>query len=167
MRSRSPDRAGRKWTVAGASAQGSIPETSVKAAFIYNFAKFIHWPEHVFEPGRSQFTICVWGADALRPALGQLEGPEAKSVLTENADWLKQNPDKRIEIQGHCDERGSTEYNLALGMRRAQAAKQYLVDLGVEQSRLRATSFGEERPAVRGEGEMAWSKNRRGDFVPK
>lgn len=92
---------------------------------------------------------------------------DARAALMRNAEFLKQNPDVRVEIQGNCDERGSAEYNLALGMRRAEAAKQYLSDMGVDISRLQAVSYGEENPVVRGSSEVAWSKNRRGDFVSK
>lgn len=70
-----------------------------------------------------------------------------------------------ITVQGNCDERGSTEYNLALGERRANAVKRYLVDLGVPSSRLRTVSFGEDRPAVQGHDESAWRYNRRADFA--
>ncbi len=70
-----------------------------------------------------------------------------------------------VTIEGHCDERGSAEYNLALGERRANAVKRYLVDLGVSSSKLRTVSFGEERPAVQGHDESAWRYNRRADFV--
>ena len=78
---------------------------------------------------------------------------------------LKQNPGVRIEVQGNCDSRGSTEYNLALGNRRAESARRYLRDLGVNSSRIGTVSYGEERPAVRGNNEVAWAKNRRDDFV--
>jgi peptidoglycan-associated lipoprotein len=68
-------------------------------------------------------------------------------------------------VQGNCDERGTEEYNLALGKRRAEAAKQYLVDLGIPAQRLSTVSFGEENPASPGQGESAWAKNRRVDFI--
>jgi peptidoglycan-associated lipoprotein len=90
---------------------------------------------------------------------------DARSTLEQNGSWLKSNPDVKVEIQGSCDERGSEEYNLALGQKRADAARQYLVDLGVDGSRLSTISFGEERPAVSGHDESAWAKNRRDDFV--
>jgi peptidoglycan-associated lipoprotein len=77
---------------------------------------------------------------------------------------LQANPDLRIRIGGHCDERGSDEYNLALGNRRAQAAKQYLVSHGVDASRIETQSWGEEKPAVDGHDEAAWSQNRRDEF---
>ena len=91
--------------------------------------------------------------------------PEARDTLRHNAAVLAQNGNARLEIQGNCDERGTDEYNLALGKRRAEAAKRYLVDLGVSPNRVTTISFGEENPAVRGHTEAAWSKNRRDDFV--
>jgi peptidoglycan-associated lipoprotein len=89
---------------------------------------------------------------------------DAKNGLKANADFMKSNATASVLIEGNCDERGSEEYNLALGMRRAEAAKRYLVDLGVESSRLSTISYGEERPAASGSGESAWAKNRRDDF---
>ncbi len=91
--------------------------------------------------------------------------PDAKATLRASAEALKQQPDTRLEVQGNCDTRGSNEYNLALGSRRAESAKRYLRDLGVNASRITTVSFGEERPAVRGNNEVAWAKNRRDDFV--
>ena len=95
--------------------------------------------------------------DALKPA--------AKATLRSNAAVLRTNPGGTLEIQGNCDERGTNEYNLALGNRRAQAAKRYLVDLGVDPGRLSTVSYGEENPRVRGSNEEAWAQNRRDDFV--
>lgn len=89
---------------------------------------------------------------------------ESKDALRVNATLLRQNPDARLEIQGNCDERGTNEYNLALGQRRADAAKRYLMDLGVNGDRLSTISFGEENPAVAGSNEAAWAKNRRDEF---
>jgi len=91
----------------------------------------------------------------------------AKALLREKADWLKTNPEKRIVIEGHCDERGTTEYNLALGERRAAAARQYLQDLGISASRMTTVSYGEERPLDPGQNEAAYSMNRRAQFVLK
>lgn len=90
--------------------------------------------------------------------------PDAREALKRNAEMINEG-DGTITIEGHCDERGSTEYNLALGERRASAVKRYLVDLGVPSSRLRTVSFGEDRPAVQGHDESAWRYNRRADFV--
>jgi peptidoglycan-associated lipoprotein len=90
--------------------------------------------------------------------------PDAKDGLKSNAGFLRSNPGVAVVIEGNCDERGSEEYNLALGMRRAEAAKRYLMDLGIEAARLSTISYGEERPAELGSTETAWSKNRRDDF---
>lgn len=90
--------------------------------------------------------------------------PDARDALRANADHIKSSSDT-VTIQGNTDERGSAEYNLALGERRANAAKRYLVDLGVASSQLKTVSFGEDRPAVQGHDESAWRYNRRADFV--
>lgn len=89
---------------------------------------------------------------------------EARNVLADNAKYLQANSGVQIVIEGHCDERGSDEYNLALGESRALAAKDYLVSLGVSAKRLSVISYGEEKPAVRGATEDAWAKNRRAEF---
>lgn len=93
-----------------------------------------------------------------------LEG-EARETLKANADWLKKNPAARVEIEGHCDERGTNEYNLALGAKRAQAAKDYLVTLGIGTERLSTISYGEEIPVCREQNESCWQQNRRDRFV--
>lgn len=91
----------------------------------------------------------------------------ARALLREKAEWLKANADHQIIIEGHCDERGTTEYNLALGERRANAAKQYLQDLGVGAFRMITVSYGEERPLDPGQSEAAYRMNRRAQFVLK
>jgi peptidoglycan-associated lipoprotein len=88
-----------------------------------------------------------------------------RATLRQNADWLRANAGHDIVIEGHCDERGSIEYNLALGERRANAARDFLASLGLGSTNVRIVSFGEERPAVDGHHEGAWSKNRRGEFI--
>ena len=91
---------------------------------------------------------------------------DARNTLTRNAEiLLKSKPTAKIKIEGHCDERGSAEYNLALGERRATSAMQYLITLGVQPDRLSIISYGKEKPAVQGNDEEAWSKNRRAEFV--
>ena len=90
--------------------------------------------------------------------------PEGRQALRANAAAL-QGSKVSVTIEGHCDERGDEEYNLALGERRANAAKKYLVNLGISGSRLRTVSYGESRPAVKGHDENAWKWNRRGEFV--
>ena len=89
---------------------------------------------------------------------------EAARVLADNAEWMKRHPDAKVQIEGHCDERGSEEYNLALGERRGQSVRQYLTDLGVPQSRLSVISYGEERALDPTSGEGAWERNRRAEF---
>lgn len=88
--------------------------------------------------------------------------PEARSVLEAQAQWLSQYPTLSITVEGHADERGTREYNLALGERRANSVKNYLVALGVSPSRVNTISYGKERPAVPGSNDSAWSQNRRG-----
>ncbi len=90
---------------------------------------------------------------------------EARTTLKQSAQYMKDNSGTTIQIEGHCDERGTTEYNLALGERRANAAKDYLVRLGVDSSRVSIISYGEERPVDPGHDESAWSRNRRDEFV--
>jgi peptidoglycan-associated lipoprotein len=91
--------------------------------------------------------------------------PEARAILKTNADWLRANSSVRVEVEGHCDERGTNEYNLALGAKRAQAAKDYLVTLGVATDRLSTISYGEELPVCKESTEDCWQKNRRDRFV--
>ena len=92
--------------------------------------------------------------------------PDAREALTKDADFLRNYPQFRITIEGHCDERGSTEYNLALGDRRAGAVKQYLVSLGISADRISTVSFGKEKPFCTQSNEACWQQNRRGHFVP-
>ncbi len=87
--------------------------------------------------------------------------PQTKERLNKQAVWLKSHPKVTAIIEGHCDERGTREYNLALGERRAEAVRKYLTTLGVEKSRLDTISYGKERPAVDGDNEAAWAQNRR------
>ncbi|MGD9232397.1 MAG: peptidoglycan-associated lipoprotein Pal [Desulfobacterales bacterium] len=91
--------------------------------------------------------------------------PEAQLTLKKKAEWLQNNPEAMSTIEGHCDERGTSEYNLALGDRRATSAKNFLVDLGISASRLTTISYGEERPIDPGQNEEAWAKNRRCHFT--
>jgi len=116
-------------------------------------------------------------AAAIAPAAASLETvyfdfdksdlrQDARNVLAKNAEiLLKSKQGSNLKIEGHCDERGSAEYNLALGERRAKSALQYLLTLGVQPERLSVISFGKEKPAVQGNDEEAWAKNRRAEFV--
>ena len=91
----------------------------------------------------------------------------AKHTLLRKEYYMKNNTGDSVIIEGHCDERGTNEYNLALGERRAESAKKYLVNLGIDASRLETVSYGEERPVDSGSNEAAWKKNRRAHFVIK
>ena len=91
----------------------------------------------------------------------------AKHTLLRKEYYMKNNTADSVIIEGHCDERGTNEYNLALGERRAESAKRYLVNLGIDASRLETVSYGEERPVDSGSNEAAWKKNRRAHFVIK
>ena len=92
---------------------------------------------------------------------------EAQQRLTDNAAWMKSNSAKQVVIEGHCDDRGTSEYNIALGERRAISAKEFMVRLGVAASRLETITYGEERPFDKGQNEEAWAKNRRAHFIVK
>ena len=91
--------------------------------------------------------------------------PAAQDNLMKKAEWMRSNADATVTIEGHADERGTNEYNLALGERRAESAKNFLVDLGIAPSRMTTISYGEERPIDPRSNEEAWAKNRRGHFV--
>ncbi len=91
--------------------------------------------------------------------------PQDGSVLKSNASWLQSHPQTHVQVEGHCDERGSEEYNIALGAKRAQAAKDYLVTLGISGSRISTISYGKELPLCTEHDESCWSQNRRDHFV--
>ena len=93
--------------------------------------------------------------------------PDARTALDHDARMLRENPDVRVLIEGHCDERGTTEYNLALGERRAASARDYLVAAGVDMSRIDIISYGEERPFAMGSDEASWQQNRRAHVVKR
>lgn len=93
--------------------------------------------------------------------------PDDANVLDDNVGWLKANPDYLVLIEGHCDERGTSEYNLALGERRAKATMSYLVAQGIETGRLTLLSYGKERPLCTEKNETCWSQNRRAHFLVK
>jgi peptidoglycan-associated lipoprotein len=93
--------------------------------------------------------------------------PDAARTLDSNVTWLRSNPTALVLIEGHCDERGTNAYNLALGERRAKAAQEYLVSQGIAANRIVIISYGEERPSCTERNEACWSKNRRGHFLTK
>jgi peptidoglycan-associated lipoprotein len=90
---------------------------------------------------------------------------DTQSALSNNAEFLKNNTSVEVQVEGHCDERGGVQYNIALGEKRAQAIKRYLVSMGVASSRISTVSYGKERPIAFGHDESAWGQNRRGNFV--
>jgi peptidoglycan-associated lipoprotein len=128
------------------------------------------------DTGASSLKSLQEGKPAITPASSPLKdvnfafdrydlSAEARTILRSSAEWLKGNPAVRVEIEGHCDERGTNEYNLALGAKRAQAAREYLATLGVASARLSTTSYGEEIPVCRESNESCWKQNRRARFV--
>ena len=90
---------------------------------------------------------------------------EARRILADKADYLRANPVIRVTVEGHCDERGTDAYNMALGERRAEAVRDFLVNLGIGVNRFNTVSFGEERPIALGQDEASWAQNRRAQFV--
>ena len=125
-------------------------------------------PEVVIIEEREEVVV-VEGEVALEDAFFDFDKslirPDAKQALDENIRILFANPDARIVVEGHCDERGTNEYNLALGERRANAVRDYLVAGGIDSGRISTISYGEERPFCLGHDETAWQCNRRGHFV--
>jgi peptidoglycan-associated lipoprotein len=93
--------------------------------------------------------------------------PEGREALKRNAEWLQKNAGKKVVVEGNCDERGTNEYNMALGQRRADSAAKYLMDLGIGKDRISTVSYGEEKPLCKEANEACWSKNRRDDFIVK
>ncbi len=91
--------------------------------------------------------------------------PQDNDILRANADWLQQNRTSRVQVEGHCDDRGSEEYNIALGAKRAQAAKDYLQTLGIDAGRISTISYGKELPICQDHTEDCWSQNRRDHFA--
>ena len=91
---------------------------------------------------------------------------DQKEIMAKNSQWLKSNPNVKVRLEGHCDERGTAEYNLALGQKRAEGVKSFLEGLGISSQRMATVSYGEERPLDPGHNEAAWMKNRRVDIVP-
>ena len=107
----------------------------------------------------SQFTPVYFGYDSSQIS------PSERAKVEAVADYLRGNSRVGVIIEGHCDERGSAEYNLALGERRALAVRAYLIGLGIDGSKVQTKSYGEENPAAMGHDESSWSMNRRGEFV--
>ena len=114
-------------------------------------------------PGSLEDLIASAGADRVFFAYDSSDlDAGSQNVLKKTADWMKRNDSVRVTIEGHCDERGTREYNLALGERRASAVKSYLVSLGVRAARINTISYGKERPEVVGSDDESYARNRRG-----
>ncbi len=115
--------------------------------------------------------LIAMGKRELKPVYFAYDSSELSQAslrtLQANYDWLAAHSQLKLVIEGHCDERGTIEYNLALGGSRANTVRDYLAGLGLAMGRMRVISYGEERPAERGQGEAAWVKNRRAEFVPE
>jgi peptidoglycan-associated lipoprotein len=112
-------------------------------------------------PGTQQYLVVNVGDRIFFDYDSYTLSPEAQHTAEMQAEWLKRYPNVNVTIEGHCDERGTREYNLALGDRRATAMKNYLVSLGIDSRRVNTISYGKERPAVMGSNPSAWAQNRR------
>lgn len=152
---------------AGAGGTGGVTDSSTKAAGTGDVSGAeLGAREEGPQPGSWEYVVSNVGDRVFFGFDKSSLTPEARKVLAEQADFLKANPNVTVTIEGHADERGTREYNLALGERRANSVKNYLVALGVDESRIRTISYGKERPAVLGHNEFAWSQNRRAVTVP-
>ncbi|MCI0493268.1 MAG: peptidoglycan-associated lipoprotein Pal [Planctomycetes bacterium] len=118
-----------------------------------------------FEGTRDTDTVVVGLSDVFFEFNSAIISPDARPSLDQTAQWLRTSTSRRVVIEGHADERGTNEYNMALGERRAQALKRYLVASGIEDRRIKIVSYGEEKPFCRGGQERCWEENRRGHFV--
>jgi peptidoglycan-associated lipoprotein len=153
-----------KWTVenpnasAGAT-QGSSQREAKRQASAPSSLEALQSGQSTITPASSPVKDVYFGFD--RYDLTE----EARGILKANAEWLKTNPATRLQIEGHCDERGTVEYNLSLGAKRAETAKDYLVTLGIAADRLSTISYGEEIPLCREQTEACWEKNRRARSV--
>lgn len=150
-----------------------VQEQTVKAQEPVKQVEPVKQPEPQPEPPKQDLTAAAAKASeavALETVYFDFDKSDlrqdARDALSKNAEaLLKKVADAKIKIEGHCDERGSDEYNLALGDRRAKSVAKYLVTLGVKADRIETISYGKEKPAVDGHDESAWSKNRRAEFV--
>lgn len=151
----------------------TVAKPAVKAETPAPAAKPVVTPEPVREQTVAPAPEPVSQAGELRASLEKIYfdfdsttlSTEARDRLAKNAELMKKAPQVNVRIEGHCDERGSDEYNLALGEKRAQAAKKYLTSLGVPADHLSVISYGKEKPADPGHDAAAWAKNRRDEFV--
>lgn len=136
-----------------ATEAGAVPETKIAEAEVK--------PETSAEGKAAELALKDIYFDYDQSAIRE----DSKKLLNENIEWLRKNPAAKVTIEGHSDERGSSEYNLALGDRRARATRDYLTAAGIPTNRISSISFGKERPFVLGHDESAWKWNRRAHFV--
>jgi peptidoglycan-associated lipoprotein len=115
--------------------------------------------------GRGPDTLVVGLSDVFFEFDSAILSPDARPSLDRTAQWLRTSTNRRVVIEGHADERGTNEYNLVLGERRAQALKRYLAASGIEERRIKIVTYGEEKPFCRERQERCWKENRRGHFV--
>lgn len=143
----------------------STPETKKEAAPVKEEAK----PEQKAETKEEAKERAASASAGLQPIYFDFDRSlirdDAKGAMKANADWLKANPKVTIKIEGNCDERGTKEYNQALGQRRAASAKKYLTDMGISAKRISLISYGKEKPICSDSTESCWQKNRRDDFT--
>jgi peptidoglycan-associated lipoprotein len=140
---------------------GAKGKTSLKEAAVGRPSSSVKWREFT-NRGRNGYSDQVFFAfDRHDLSVG------ARATIKAWSEWLRSHPDSRVLVEGHADERGTREYNLALGARRATAIREYLIALGVRATRVRTLSYGKERPAVAGSNESMWAKNRRGVARPR
>ncbi|HUK40934.1 MAG TPA: peptidoglycan-associated lipoprotein Pal [Candidatus Acidoferrales bacterium] len=159
-----------KWTVENQSASTNpppSPQTSAPKPAVE--AKREGASTSSLEALRSGESTATTPSSALKDAYFAFDkydlSSAARENLTANANWLKANPAARVQVEGHCDERGTQEYNMALGAKRAQATVDYLKTLGIAASRMSTISYGEEIPVCKEHTEDCWAKNRRARFV--
>ncbi len=166
--------------VAGAAEEGTTPSGAAPSGTAGKQEKeglaaegFEEAPLAAEDLGNEEARLATLDENSLRQILQPIYFAFDSSALSEtalrtlerNAAWLRQHPDWKVRVEGHCDERGTSEYNLALGARRARRVKEQLVRLGISPERIETISYGEERPVDPGHDEAAWSKNRRAEFV--
>lgn len=151
------------FTAACAQKEAPVLDTAANTAPVTRTEPVYQEPVDTVVPGSIEDLIRASGSDRVFFGFDSSAlSADARETLTRQANWMRSYPAVGIRIEGHADERGTREYNLALGARRSNAVKSYLVALGVRPSQIETISYGKERPAVLGSGSNAWSKNRRG-----
>ena len=152
-----------KWTVENPNAPVSAPKSVAQApgreATSTSSLDSLRRGQSTATPASSPLKDTFFGFDRYELS------DAARAALKANAEWLKANPSARVQIEGHCDERGAEDYNMALGAKRAQAAMDFIATLGIPKDRLSTVSYGEEVPSCKEHVETCWEKNRRARFV--